>query len=152
MSNPHPLRNSKHKNNNRNTFCCMSPFIFLSHMIYAHSHMTDAGTQLKDTTSDSPLTGMHYQENSHSPSQQDTTLTSDPLPSASLSSIISANRPISSPALLPLTQGRGEARPWQVLFQSSTTQGSLKGITRLVWIVLCIVYYNLSSDNLFLHS
>ncbi|CAL8235960.1 unnamed protein product [Boreogadus saida] len=108
---------------------------------------SDSGTQLKDTKSDSPLTGTHYQENSRSPSKQDTTLTSDLLPSASLSSIISTSRPISSPSLLPLNQSRGGARPRQALLLGSTPRGSLKvptkplliGVTCALLLVITVV-------------
>ncbi|KAJ3593997.1 hypothetical protein NHX12_006329 [Muraenolepis orangiensis] len=104
---------------------------------------SDAGTQLKDTTSDSPLTGTGDQEHSRSPSQQDTTLTSDPRPSSprphpspspsSLSSIISVSRPRSPLTLLRQTQSRVEAEPRPALFFSST-QGSSQVTTKTLLI------------------
>ncbi|KAK0140227.1 Lymphatic vessel endothelial hyaluronic acid receptor 1 [Merluccius polli] len=89
------------------------------------------GTQLKDMTSDSPLTANDYQEHSRSPSQQDTTLTSDPLPSTR------PHRPSSSSwlslALLHLPESRVEAQPQPALLLNSTP-GIFKEPTKMLLI------------------
>ena len=109
-------------------------------MVDSCSHMTDVGTQLKDMTSDSPSTANDYQEHSRSPSQQDTTLTSDPLPSTR------PHRPSSSSwlslALLHLPESRVQAQPQPALLLNSTP-GIFKGM-RLIYRLYCFITHSMN--------